>query len=375
MGKSACRVGILHQNVRGGDAIGHDIFGMYHLLTAMGFDTAIVGDYIDEKTLSAKKVREDIHKVSPREFDLLIYHHSTLWEEGEAFARRFAGPILFRYHNVTPAHFFAPYSALYTKLCGEGRRQTGRLVALFPERSVWLAASEYNRAELLAHDPIGQPERFCTAPPFHTIAGVSHSAFRIPHSSFIHLLFAGRFAPNKGHLALLSTIHAFVTQIHPQIKLTLVGMQDPQLKGYVNQIKKQVQALRLESHVEILNHVPQEQLASLFASSGVYLCQSEHEGFCVPIIEAQAAGIPVISTNAAALAETAGQGQLIADPPRSAADFYFYARLIQEACGNMDLRKQLIQDGHANIARRFRPEIIENQFMAALWPLLERHVA
>ena len=103
----------------------------------------------------------------------------------------------------------------------------------------------------------------------------------------------------------------------------------------------------------------------------MYLCASRHEGFCVPIVEAQAAGLPVITSDAAALAGTAGPDQIVVPPPVSPHDFLFYARLVREVCSNADLREALVRQGYRNVMCRFSNEIIENRFMAALVPAPE----
>src|SRR4051812_8427641 len=111
------RVAIAHQSVVSGDAIGNDIAGMYGLLIRLGFDPVVVCETADP-TLGL--VSKPLHDFIPDSIDLLIYHHSQYWAEGEALLGRVNCPVLFRYHNITPARFFAPYAPRYAALCAEG---------------------------------------------------------------------------------------------------------------------------------------------------------------------------------------------------------------------------------------------------------------
>jgi hypothetical protein len=91
--------------------------------------------------------------IRPGELDvgslsLLIYHHSQYWVVGERLVHEAICPILFRYHNITPAHFFASYSPRYSAICAEGRALTQRFFAM-GKKHVWLADSIYNRNDLV----------------------------------------------------------------------------------------------------------------------------------------------------------------------------------------------------------------------------------
>ena len=88
-------------------------------------------------------------------------------------------------------------------------------------------------------------------------------------------------------------------------------------------------------------------------------------------IEAQAAGIPVVAVDIAALDDTLGPQQLVAPAPRHPADYLFFARLLQETAINPELRRQLIERGHRNVLERFTRVRIADRFIASLLPALE----
>jgi len=360
------RIGIAHGSVVSGDAIGHDVLGMYDVLAEGGFSVELVAEYF-ESTLPPRyrQIPRDI-ALKYKDFDLLIYHHSILWEEGEAFLRASQARRLMKYHNITPAEFFTGYSGFYEAQCLAGREQTRRLVRLFGEGDGFAADSAYNAAELVE---AGAPA-VTVVPPFSTIAHFGRTEPVAPKPPF-RVLFVGRIAPNKGHFDLLHVIAAYAATIGPDIRLTLVGGSDENLDPYRTDVLSWIERLGLGDKVELKAKVDAPTLHQLFMDASVFLCMSEHEGFCVPVVEAQSSGLPVVSVGATALGDTIGPGQLTVEPPRSAADYVYIARLIHAVCTDMALRRQVIATGHRNVLSRFNQPAIADQFMTALAPILE----
>ena len=95
--------------------------GMYRLLQRLGMEPVIVCDWNSQKDgfrISAPAATDW------KSFEIIIYHHSLYWELGEELIHHSACPIVFKYHNITPARFFKPYSEHYYNLCAQGREQT-----------------------------------------------------------------------------------------------------------------------------------------------------------------------------------------------------------------------------------------------------------
>jgi glycosyltransferase involved in cell wall biosynthesis len=273
-----------------------------------------------------------------------------------------------KYHNVTPPEFFEPYSPDYVRLCRAGREQTGRLVGLFGAGDHCMADSLYNAAELYE---AGAAE-VSVAPPFTNVASFLRPAVGgLPPAPY-SILFVGRMAPHKGHFDLLTVIAAYVAAFGPAIRLTLVGGSDDLLDDYGEQLRGQIAELGIADQVVIADSIDDDMLVRLFAEASIFLCMSEHEGFCVPVIEAQAAGIPVISVDGTALKDTIGPGQLVVSPPRGKADYLHVAGLIHAACTDAALRAQLVATGQRNVIGRFNPVTVADQFMDGLAPVLER---
>jgi glycosyltransferase involved in cell wall biosynthesis len=360
--KQAPVVAIGHEWVVSGDAVGNDISGMYRVLSDLGLQVVVFGQSFDDATATQMKI---CRPPAPEllDADLLIYHHSTYWQAGEEFLRRFRGNVVFRYHNVTPPSFFEPYSQRIAQLCAAGIEQTRRLAQRF-NKGLWLAVSEFNRDDLIAHGVA--PGQISVVPPFNITADFLRHPTYVP-SSPLQILFVGRFAPNKAHADLIRIIHSYITNISKDIVLNLVGPTDfENLRTYLDDLRSLIDRLRVNDNVRIIPSIPREELSQMFTESAVFLCCSRHEGFCLPVIEAQAAGLPVIAVNRGALPTTLGAGQILCEPPESVADYHFFALLINTVCFNADLRSTLVKHGYQNLISRFSTEVVENQFITAL---------
>jgi glycosyltransferase involved in cell wall biosynthesis len=361
------RIAICHRAVVISDAIGHDIMGMYTLLSDMGFDVAVIGEVFDE-TVSASMNIVPLSVASPTAFELIIYHHSINWAKGEEFLRSSRALVIFRYHSVTPPAFLQPYSPAYAEECEEGTQQTARLIQRFRQTAYWIADSHFNRGELLACG--ADPARVSVVPPFNLVADYL-AAGSSQGVTQVKVLFIGRFVPQKAHRDAIQIVYSYLRNLDDAIVLRFVGTVDEHFRGYFDELQTLVEALGIRDHIQITGAVPHSELIRLLRESTVFLCCSRHEGFCVPVIEAQAAGLPVVSVNAGALSETLGPGQIACEPPQSTGDYLFYAYVLREIARNSELRKMLITVGHRNVMTRFSPEIIQNQFITNLIPALK----
>src|SRR2546423_2961923 len=101
------KVAICHQGFASGDAIGNDMAGMYRLLEQIGMEPTIVcewNSYGDNLRVS------DSRSLDWKQLCLIIYHHSQYWAFGERLFDEAVCPVVVKYHNITPSHFFQPYS-------------------------------------------------------------------------------------------------------------------------------------------------------------------------------------------------------------------------------------------------------------------------
>jgi len=361
------QIAICHQTFMGGDAIGNDIGGMYRVLESMGFEPVVLCEYNPHR-LDQYRVSHSFSAKDLRSYSLIIYHHSQYWEGGARLLEDARAPIVLRFHNITPHRFFRDCSPVSADRCEQGEEMTRQLARLSKPHQ-WLADSQFNGESLTAAG-VSQ-DRITVVPPFNRIEHYLKQRNQADYGKgTIDILFVGRFAPHKGHLHLLRIIKALQVDFGVQARLLIAGACDQEFNEYHREFVNLTFKLQLNGTVFLYQHIPQPQLDQLFRDSHVYLCMSEHEGFCVPIIEAQAMGLPIVGTMAGAKKDTAGPQQLVSTIPTGPADYSFYASLVYKVFTEQALRSQVVNRGYLNVITRFTDEVVENQFTNSILPML-----
>jgi glycosyltransferase involved in cell wall biosynthesis len=129
------------------------------------------------------------------------------------------------------------------------------------------------------------------------------------HPGKTNWLAVGRLAPNKAIEDIIRLFHVYKNQINPQVHLYLVGSQS--IKTYVAALKELVVALDLTEYVTFPGRVSDQQLKTYYQNSHLFISASQHEGFCVPLIESMFFGLPILARKATAVPETLGQAGVL----------------------------------------------------------------
>lgn len=285
----------------------------------------------------------------------VLYHFSIGSEVTDAY-RLLPNPRALLYHNITPPEFFRGVNEKVAAHCARGREE---LQSLRSTCRLALADSEFNRRELEALGfentavlPIVlDPERYASRP----VRRIERP-YRDGHVNFLHV---GRLVPNKRIEDVLKVFYFYRRKINPDSRLFVVGI-DTDMEIYAFALRELVQELGL-SGVVFTGGVSQRELATYYRIAHVYLCMSEHEGFCVPLVEAMYFGVPVIAYAAGAVAETlGGAGTLV-----WRKEFPELAELAALLCEDQDLRRQVVVDGRRR-ARHFEPGAVLPRLRAIL---------
>jgi glycosyltransferase involved in cell wall biosynthesis len=291
-----------------GDAIGDSARQVRALLRDMGHDSELFALTIDED------LRGDVLPFSDAAAtggDVTIFHFALPSPMTEAFAR-LKGVKVLQYHNITPAAFFAPYDAGLFRLAALGRKE---LATLAGRVDLALGDSDFNRQELEALGfrqtgvmPIAvNTGRITNAPPRPALE-------RILRDGLINILFVGRIVPNKkieDHIRLAEMYKRYIDSYY---RFIFVGRYDG-LPRYYAQIRALIEQYEmLPDRFWFTGPVPDEDLAAFYRWSDAYVSLSEHEGFCVPLVEAMAADVPVVAYAAGAVPETLGGAGLLFAP-------------------------------------------------------------
>jgi L-malate glycosyltransferase len=293
----------------------------------------------------------------------LLYHSSVGSPVGDFVAAR-PEPVIVDYHNITPAAHFARYEPHVAGLMTLGRSQ---LLKLARRASLGLADSAFNAHEL---DELGYP-RTAVVPILLDVASLDvapdpRAADRLRAAKAkggADLLFVGRIAPNKAQHDLVKMLHAYHRVHDDRARLHLVGGSSS--AGYLKALRDFVAALGLGDHVDVTGAVGAQELAAYWATADAFVVASEHEGFCVPLLEAMHHRVPVVAYGAAAVPETLGDGGVVL-PTKAAAVFAeAVARVLHDTC----LREQLVAAGSARL-RDFDVERSRRKLLDAVVPLV-----
>ena len=122
---------------------------------------------------------------------------------------------------------------------------------------------------------------------------------------------------------------------------------------------------RMQINFEIHSSLKTAAVVELYQGCDLLLFGSTYEGFGMPIIEAQASGIPVITSNLWSMPEVAGEGALLVDP----FNLQSLRNAISDIIGNSNLRSDLIEKGFENV-RRFKVENIAERYVHVYRSLL-----
>ena len=367
MTSSGLRVALAHQTVRGGDAIGNDVLGKYRALEADGFRPAILCERYEPPPGPALDARVGpLPQAHMGDFDALVYHHSIYWPMGDGVFADMRGPRIVKFHNVTPMEFFLGYSESYAYACREGRHQTHRLFAS-GRVTRWQADSTFNADELRAWGE--DAARIDIVPPFTRAPDLLPTPRNSPAGGIrpVIAVHVARVAPNKGYADALRMAGAWRTLV-PELPLELrfVGGRDPLLATYREEIDALEASLGLQGSVRWIESPSDEALDAILRGADVYLNFSRHEGFCVPLVESQALGLPTVSYDAGAVRETAGAGQVVLPACSTPEDFETLAGVVHAVATSALLRARVADAGEQNVRSRFTRERTASTFVASL---------
>jgi len=339
------------------DAVGFHTFAVDGILRELGADSTIYTAHIKSETKDlARHYRNHVKDPNP---DLIIYQASI----GSPMADYVMGrsePLMLNYHNMTPPEFFYGWDATLGAELDHGRRQLARLCR---RAFAAVADSDFNARDLteLKLKRVEVIPVLTDDALFPTDGPLAPGP--IPDRSALTVLFVGRLAPNKCQHDLLAAM-AVVCQRMPGPELVLVGSSSSD--RYEQSLREFAVELGIADAVRFEGSVSAPDLGSWYRRADVFVCLSEHEGFCVPILEAMAWGVPVIAFDAAAVPDTvAGAGVVLDDKSPAVV-----ASAVERVVSDESLRQLLFELGSAR-AKELRTSVVRPRFRDFLVELLE----
>ena len=212
---------------------------------------------------------------------------------------------MLQYHNITPAHFFAPYHPEVFRIAALGRQDLATLVG---HVDLALGDSDFNRQELerlgfAADRRAAHRARPGRASPTHRPHPVLE---QLLGDGLTNFLFVGRIVPNKRIEDIVRLAEMYKRYIDANYRFIFVGRTDGMPRYYATVRALVAEFDMLPERFVFAGPVPDWELAAYYRTASVYLSLSEHEGFCVPLLEAMAADVPVFAYESSAVGETLG---------------------------------------------------------------------
>jgi len=287
-----------------GDAIGNEALAIQKHLRAAGYASDIFAEKVHPRVAHLARPLWEYPQASSPE-TVCLFHFSI----GSAAGRLiYHAPdrLVSIYHNITPARFFMGFHPHLAGLCYHGRRE---LAAFAPRTELALGDSEFNRRELeeAGYAKTGVLPIVLDLPAYERPP--SPVVRRLYGDTRTNLLFVGRIIPNKKIDDLVRVFAAYQRYVNPVSRLLLVGDYRGH-ERYLERLLDFVDDLRLDE-VVFTGQVDDDDLYGYYRVADLYLCLSEHEGFCVPLQEAMVFGLPVIAYDAGAVRETLKGGGIL----------------------------------------------------------------
>jgi glycosyltransferase involved in cell wall biosynthesis len=323
-----------------GDAIGHEVLGIQRALRRAGFESDIFVETADRRLEpNTRDYRELVDASHP---DNLLLHHFSIGSKASRTAYAVPDRMALIYHNITPPEYFVGVHRTLARQCFRGRRE---LRAYIDRCDLALGDSEFNRADL---EQLGFM-RTAVLPVVPDFSHLDGPADRFVADQFdddwTNILFVGRVIANKKIEDLIRFFHAYQTEHNPRSRLVIVGIFSL-FERYMASLNHLAAELDL-TDVHFTGHVTDEELVAYYEVADLFLCASEHEGFCVPLLEAFYKQVPVMAYAATAVPATMDGAGILYDTkdPRQ------IAAMMDALVSNTRLQDAIVEEQTAAVRR------------------------
>lgn len=234
-----------------------------------------------------------------REDDIVFYHFASEDPLCELI-KKVPCKVILRYHNVTPPKFFHGFDLGAEMNTKKGLEQ---IKALAPYIDYGIVVSEFNKQDLIN---MGYTCPIDVAPILIQFDDYkkkpSHSIVEKYSDGKHNIIFVGRMAPNKEVEDVISAFAAYKKMYDKDARLFLVGNFNEEDK-YFKFLQKHINKIQVKD-VIFPGHIPFDEILAYYTIADIFLCMSEHEGFCVPLVEAMFFDVPIVAYLQCAVPDT-----------------------------------------------------------------------
>jgi len=324
-----------------GDAIGNEVIEINKTLRKWGYDSQIYAENIHPE-MDAKKYLE-YDKVSSKD-NVLIFHFS-IGSDVSNYVRKLPDKKIIRFHGITPEKYLYGINDYIQYLLVRGREELNS----YPEiTNLALANSRYTQLEL---NNLG----FKNTEIFPLLLDLNvynknpnESILSNFDDDYVNLLFVGRVIPQKNQHLILK-IFSYYKLINPKSRLFLIGNFEG-CESYLDQLQEIIRKLKLKD-VYIPGKVSMDDLISYYKLADVFLCMSEWETFCVPLVESMYFDTPILAYNCTAIPDTLGDSGILINKLKSDE----IAEMINLVVKDEVFRKRIIRKQRERLKHFERP--------------------
>lgn len=340
---------IVAPDIHAGDAVGNHCIHLAQDLNAAGLPTFLYAQRSTPLDAPILPLEALFEQAQTGDRLLVSYSiHDPYLEQLLAMPQRKAC----YFHGVTPPELLREHEPVTADLCARSALQFP-LLARF---DLLLFNSEYNRRDLSAYidtsrgiviPPISPSFKLFSWPEVHRVGGGDPV-----------ILVLGRVVPHKR----IEQAIELTAMLHKRgciARLEVVGPCSND--GYRTHLNQMIEALGLNAYVQMRGMVDEEALQGCYARASVLLSTSEHEGFCVPVLEAMHLGVPVVVRQGTAAVDVGGSAVLAFSTADEAAG------QLHKVLNDQGARDELVKLGRERASAMIRQASVD------IWiPLLER---
>jgi glycosyltransferase involved in cell wall biosynthesis len=335
-----------------GDAVTGQAFAWRVLLASWGHPGEIVAEHV-HPDLAA-----DVHRLDRSGRRLLgdgkVVLRYAIYSKTAGIALAAPERVALCYHNITQGYLLRDYNPAVADLCERGREA---LSAMRTRPAVVIADSEFNAADL-REAGLGE----ATVVPL--LLDLPAEVPRDGRGTDPIVITVGRIVPNKRLEDVIKAFSLYQRHKAAAASLVLVGSETG-FESYRLALQRLIEKVGAQ-RVFFTGPISPEARDAWYRRAHVYLSMSVHEGFCAPLVEALAHGVPVVARNAGAVPETLGAAGLVLDGD----DLPLVAEALDELVSSADTRRAFAAAAEERLAQ-LRPAAVVPRIRAALAPLLD----
>ena len=335
------------------DAVTGQVYAYRELLREWGLGNGVYAALLAPE---AHGEGRPLARLEPAPDDLLRIHYSG-YVPGMKALLELPQRKLLVYHNITPARYFWTVEPRVALSCQLGRDYLPRYARA---ASVAAAVSAYNAGELR---DAGAPDTR-VVPILLDPGRLAASSSTTSNQGGPLVLSVGRLAPHKRPDLVIRVFALYQREHAPDARLLIAG--PPLTPAYRERLERLVAATGARN-VRLAGGLPQEELNAALAEAGVFLSMSEHEGFCIPLLEALHARVPVVARPAGGMREVGGDAVLWVDEHEPLS---VVAELVHLAASDSELRAELERRATKEV-EKFAPERVALEIRGAVEAALQ----